>query len=252
MEQFNWLNPPNLPTEKTFDRFVKSIGGEKISDFLAASPTFQNADYLFRSANVVAELKTLQTDFGKTNIFRKKYIELLKKHLSENSLSMSDVMKSNYPENYVEEFLRLFRPALGRIIKKANDQIKSAKRELEIPLASGILILANDDFLSLEPRFVLGTMSEILTHSYSSVDAVIYLTLNHYIEVPDNDYANLVWFPHYTERAPDTLVDFIDNLGFSWKQFLECEIGEFDNYLVGDDLAVISNARAIPRKRNNR
>ena len=36
---------PALPAEETFDRFVKNLGGQKISDFLPGVPKFENADF---------------------------------------------------------------------------------------------------------------------------------------------------------------------------------------------------------------
>ena len=151
------------------------------------------------------------------------------------------------PKEYKNDLLRLFRPALSRILKKANTQIKETKRELNIPTTSGILLLINDDFLSLEPRFITSIICEILTHSYSSIDAFVYLTLNHYVDIPGNNYANLMWIPVYSERAPDSLTGFVNKLGSQWFQFLEAETGEFDNKILTDDLASIVQAKAIPR-----
>lgn len=164
-------------------------------------------------------------------------------------MTLDTIFRSaEHPEEYVKDFLRLFRPALSRIIKKANTQIKDTKKELDRPHVSGILLLANDDFLSLEPQFILNIVGELLTHSYSSIDAFVYFTLNHYVEIPGNDYANLIWVPTYSERAPNSLVDFVNKLGNQWSQFLEIETGKFDNKLVTDDSAIISRSRAIPRQ----
>lgn len=250
----DWLyEKPALPTEETFDRFVKSVEGKKISDLLSGNPSFQNADYLFPNENVIAELKTLQTDFGTTDSFRAKHIELVKKYLLESRMTFGAIFSNaEQPNEYIEDLLRLFRPALSRILKKANTQLKETKRELNRPSTPGILILINDDFLSLEPRFIMSIMCEILSHSYSSIDAFVYLTLNHYIDIPGNNYANLLWIPVYSERAPDSLTDFVNKLGSKWFQFLETETGKFDNRVVTDDAATILQAKAIPRSPDER
>ncbi len=99
-----------MPAEQTFDRFVKNFGGQKISDFLPGNPTFQNADYLFPKEKVVAELKTLQTDFGVKDSFRKKQIELAKTYLSQGKMPFSAIFNSHeQPKYYVKDLLRLFR-----------------------------------------------------------------------------------------------------------------------------------------------
>lgn len=245
----DWLyEKPALPTEETFDRFVKSFEGQKISDLLSGNPSFQNADYLFPNENVIAELKTLQTDFGTTDSFRAKHIELVKKYLSESRMTLSAIFHSaEQPKEYIGDLLRLFRPALSRILKKANKQLKDTKRELKLPNTPGILLLINDDFLSLEPRFITSIICEILSHSYSSIDAFVYLTLNHYVDIPGNNDANLLWIPVYSKRSPDSLRGFVNKLGSQWFQFLETETGEFDNRIVTDDPASILQAKAIPR-----
>ena len=249
MDLPDWLyEKPTLPAEETFDRFVKNFGGQKISDLLPGDPRFQNADYLFGNENVIAELKTLQTDFGATDSFRDKHIELVKKYLSENRMNLSSIFHSaGRPKEYVNDLLRLFRPALGRILKKANTQLKETKRELSLANTPGILLLINDDFLSLEPQFITTIICEHLTHSYSSIDAFVYLTLNHYVDIPGNNYANLLWIPVYSERSPHSLTDFVNRLGSQWFQFLEAETGEFDNKIVTDDPAIIAQAKAIRR-----
>ncbi|MBE9095756.1 hypothetical protein [Tychonema sp. LEGE 07203] len=245
----DWLQKPALPTETTFDRFVQNIGGQKISDILPGDPSFQNANYLFRNESVIAELKTLQTDFGTTDSFRDKHIKLLEKYISDGRMTFGAIFRSaERPEEYSKDLLRLFRPALCRILKKANQQIKETKKELNFANNHGIILLVNDDFISLEPRFITSIICEVLTHSYSSIDAFVYLTLNHYVDIPGNDYANLLWIPVYSERAPSSLVDFVNKLGSQWCDFLEVEVGEFDNKVVTDDPSAILQARAIPRK----
>jgi hypothetical protein len=37
-----------LPVEATWDEFVSSAGGQRISDIISKSPEFDNADYLFQ------------------------------------------------------------------------------------------------------------------------------------------------------------------------------------------------------------
>ncbi|MBD2655434.1 hypothetical protein H6G45_18525 [Synechocystis sp. FACHB-383] len=217
----DWLQKPALPTEKIFDRFVQNIEGQKISNIISEAPSFQNADYVFRNGNVIAELKTLQTDFGVTNSFKDKHIKLLQNYISDNRMPFSAIFhNTERPKEYSKDLLRLFRPPLCRILKKANKQIKETKKELSLENNSGIILLVNDGFISLEPRFIISIICEILSHSYSSIDAFVYLTLNHYVDIPGNHYANLLWIPAYSQRASNSLVDFVNKLGSQWFNFL--------------------------------
>jgi hypothetical protein len=74
-----------LPVEETWHRFVRSIGGTVIADTLSGSPTFNNADYLFADAQVVAELKEVQTEFLATRTSRAGFDALMKRLMTENS-----------------------------------------------------------------------------------------------------------------------------------------------------------------------
>jgi len=245
----DWLHEKSLPTEETFDEFVKQFGGHKISDSLSKSPSFNNADYLFHNENVIAELKNLQTDFGQNVKFKEQHCELVKKYLSENLISIDSLLgHDELPKEFKKEFIRLFRPPISRILKKANKQIKQTKQELKLSSADGILLLVNDDFVSLEPEFILGIMGEILSHSYQSIDAFVYLTLDHYVEIPNNDYANLLWIPLYSGRESNHLSDFINRLGNDWGKFLETKIGLFDNKVITDDPKAFLQAKAIPQR----
>ena len=73
----------------------------------------------------------------------------------------------------------------------------------------------------------------------------MYITLNHYVEVPESDYAHLLWAPVYSDRGIDVLHPFINELGSHWFKFLEREIGPFDVSLKTDDGSFLRGARAI-------
>lgn len=51
------------------------------------------------------------------------------------------------------------------------------------------------------------------------------MTLNRYVEIEGSNEPKLIWCPIYSNRVDDSFVDFIDNLGRSWFDFLEKKIG---------------------------
>ena len=143
----------------------------------------------------------------------------------------------------------MFRPALSRILKKATRQIRATKEHFKITARTGILIFVNDGFTGLEPHFVRALVSDLLTTSYSSIDCFLYITLNRYVEVAGSDIPRLLWMPSYSERAPDSLVLFVDDLGRKWFDFLESKIGPFsiprEEVPQGNNEAGILLSRAI-------
>lgn len=244
----SWLTRPPLDTEKTFDRFVWEFGGRRVSDLIGANPSFDNADYLFERVGVVAELKTLKTDFGKTQRFHDGILELSQKYLSSGRMTFGSIFRpSERPREFAFDVVRLFRPPLERILKKANSQLKETRARFGGGKATrGILLLVNDEFHSLEPEFIMGILAQKLAHSYSSIDAYVYITLNHYVKVPGSDYAHLLWAPVYSGRGTDVLQPFVNELGAQWFKFLGKEIGPFDVSLKTDDGSFLHGTRAIP------
>lgn len=243
-----WKPHDPLPVEPTFDAFVKSMGGRLISEMLSRSPAFENADYYFPEARVIAELKQLDGDPRETGRFKKKQIELAKKYIDEGKMSFrSAIGVDPLPPEFRRDTVRLYRPALSRIMKKANNQIKSTKTHLRLPDSTGIVILVNEGLTSLRPVEVLALLGNVLTTSYSSVDCLVYLTLNTYVELPGNPYANQLWVPMYSDRAPRILPDFINDLGRRWRRYLDKLLGPADWRLETPDDSFLPGITAIRR-----
>jgi len=177
-----WTPHTPIPVEAAFDLFVNAAGGQRVSSLLTGSPSFENADYAFPTVDVIGELKEIETDFAEDARFRSKHEELLHRSVSEGRISVPIILGADRASgDFVEDFVRLFRPALSRIVKKANSQIRSTKQHLGWSGATGVLFLVNDGFVSLEPHFVQALVSDILTSAYSSVSCFVYMTVNTYV-----------------------------------------------------------------------
>ncbi len=243
-----WKPHDPIPVESTFDAFVKFIGGQKISDMLSGSPLFENADYFFPQERVIAELKQLDVDLGRTDRFRDKQLGLAKDYFRAGKLTLRMALGAEpLPADFVRDTVRLYRPALSRVAKKANSQIKSTKCQLKLEDAAGILILVNEGLTSLKPAQVLAVLANVLTTSYASVDCLVYLTLNTYVDIPGNPYANQLWVPLYSDRAPETLPTFVNDLGRKWGNFLDGVLGPADWRLETPDGSFLPATRAVGR-----
>lgn len=225
-----WKPHEPLPVELTWDTFIKSIGGDKISEIVGSSPSFENADYWDENKKFILELKEIETEFSDSLDF-KRISPLLERLMKEDPEWRPFLFggNNNYPEWFHFEHIRLFRDPIARIIKKANRQIRSTKENLSLIDAQGILLFVNDGFTSLSPDIVRLVAGDILTQAYSSIDCFIYLTVNRYVEVVGSDIAHLVWIPSYSEKADDNLQNFVNDLGRKWFDYLEALIGPWDN-----------------------
>lgn len=218
-----------LDVEATWREFVGSSGGAVVEQIVPNPRTFENADFLFQEKGVVAELKEVATEFGSSAAFITGFDELMSKVVAENPNWKPVLFGGNepLPNWFHREFVRLFRPPVSRILKKANRQLRETKSHFGIEEPTGVLLFVNDGFTALGPEPVRALAASLLQYSYSSIDCLVYLTVNRYIAFPDSDVPRLVWAPVYSDRAPDWLVDFINSLGSSWFTFLESKIGPF-------------------------
>lgn len=246
--------PPGLPApqgvqsvdvEATFDEFVSSVGGEKVSGFVGASPPFENADYLFRDKGVIVELKECTTEFAESVAFLRDVDRLAVKYIALGLMDPDPKRRGPPPSQYVRDLMGLFKPPISRILKKANRQVRSTRQALKMPEAPGVLVFVNDAFTSVEPMWVRAIACDLLSTSYSAITCFLYVTVNSYVAIPTSDYLYLVWAPTYAPDAPDSLVAFIDGLGTRWNSFLEAKVGPWDTSLRTGDHDVLNRAEVI-------
>lgn len=244
-----WDVGPHDPihVESIWKKFVNSENGKVVSDIIPSTPNFNNADFIFPDAKVVCELKEIQTEFLDTDNAYEGLDKLHKRLFTENPKWKPKLLggTEDYPPWFIEEFFRLARPSIARIIKKANVQIRETKNHFSITEPTGVLIFVNDGFTGLPVDIVAALCGDILTQSYSSIDCFLYLTVNRYVEIVGSNEPKLLWAPSYSLRARDSLVDFIDNLGRDWFDFIEKELGTFTSRTETGDRTILNNANAL-------
>ncbi|NMU91391.1 hypothetical protein HGQ98_16855 [Achromobacter ruhlandii] len=231
-----WDTGPHdpVPVEKTWRGFVAHVGGSVIEDLVPQPRNFQNADFAFFEAGVIAELKEIETEFSNSPAFVKGFNELMQRVVAEDPDWRPALFGGKgEPPWFARDYVRLFRPPLTRILKKANTQIKETKEYFKIKSNGGVAIVVNDGFASLGPDRVRALIGNILSTSYSSIDCCIYMTVNRYVELPGSNVPRLVWAPMYSDRASDGLVAFVNTLGERWSDYIQTIIGPFS---IGKDV----------------
>lgn len=237
-----------LPVEQTWKKFINSTNGQVVSDILNSAPSFNNADFVFLDAKVICELKEIQTEFLETDSAFKGLESLHERLFLENPEWKPIILGGieAYPRWFLEGVIRLARPPIARIIKKANVQIRETKKYFSVTEPNGVLIFVNDGFAALSPDIVNLVCQDILTQSYSSIDCFLYLSVNRYVEIKGSDEPKLIWVTSYSPRAKDLLVDFIDDLGRKWFAFLEKEVGiPFTSRTETDNRDILRNSESI-------
>ena len=219
MSDIDYSRMRSIADEPHWNAFVQTTGGELIAPLIKRQGV-RNADYLFRDAKVIAELKVLETEFAHSKEMLARVDALFAKHLGADPDDPAAPLR--------RELIGELKKPLQRIVNSANRQIKETKIELGLPDYRGVLICVNDNFRGLRPGIVSGLIGHILAGtSYKSTTAVIYQT-NHYVELVELPYAALLWAPMYSDEAGPDLVDFINDLGRKWRAYSEGIEGPYD------------------------
>lgn len=250
-----WQNAPpdSVEVEPLMQKFVRFLGGLVVHDVIPEPRNFQNADFAFPDQGVIAELKEIETEFSTAPAFREGLKILFHNLLQEQPEWRPAPVEGDgkVPLWFNTELVRLCRPPLSRILKKANRQLRETKVHFGVTSETGILFLVNDGFTSISPEFVQAQVSQLLLHSYSSISCCVYMTVNRYVEFPGDPEPKLLWTAAYRDSAPDSLVAFVDDLGRKWFDFLEVTLGPFTSRSempFSDDVLRGTNAIRLPEQ----
>lgn len=244
------IRPEPLPVEETFNEYVKQFGGQLISELLQTDPQRpQNADYYFPSHGAIAELKCFEKDLfnNREDVERIGHI-IQKNHES----GLVDGYKGfrwllgqePLPSEYRRDMLSLARRYYENAIRKADKQIESTKKLLDLPNARGLVLLANDGNYFSHPAEAASLIAQVMQNHFmeSHIDGFVYFTVNTVVKVSDNNGELMYWVPSYRETG-DGLADFVNHLGAGWGDFFAEKIGQEAPRFQTEDIRVTSLMR---------
>lgn len=213
-----------LDVERTFTAFVRDHGGEVVEDLVGPSPPFPNADYLFRSARVVAELKRLAEDKSQDGALRAKinarFHRWMQQRLIGPIYGTVQIQSHTLPIQCQRELMAICVKPLKYLIETANRQIKSTIGNLNVEGGKGLLIIVNDGNYLLEPDATMYLIGKALGKRYGSIHSVIYFTLNVYVESDKNSGPLLLWIHAARDSVPSVDCHFVDDLFAAWRAYL--------------------------------
>ena len=203
-----------------FDTLVRNLGGTLVRDILGDSPKISNADYLFPSAKVVAELKCLQDDKLEDPVLMEEMENLWGK-LREQGVVKGDIpnviLGNSIPPKCYRELYSLCAKPLKGIIKKANRQVRETRKGLGLHDHHGLLLLANDGNFAMPPKTLLTIVGKILQHASGEIEDFVIFAGNMLVGIPGVDRPCYFWLPGWTSRGPQVSPQFVRQLGVAWK-----------------------------------
>ena len=242
--------PPYVPVEATFDEFVTLFGGEKVSTLLAQRPDLKgslpfNADYFFANDKVVAEMKCLEEDTYSAKEFNELFNTLIQDWQNRGMIQWEVfggpvlLQSRQLPFECQLELEKLINRRLRKIVTKANKQIRQTKETLNGPDAKGLLLLVSDGNYFLRPEHVLGFVGRILKDEFSSINSIVYFTVNAAVDVPTIDRDGLLWIQSFREEFEPVALEFLARLRAGWFQHLAIKLGlDIPEYSINDDSLV--------------
>ena len=242
----------NVNVESAFADFVRAYGGDVVEDLVSAAPDFPNADYLFRSRGVVAELKRLVEDKSEDDNIQRKIQEKFDRWMNEGIVGpvygRMRIESKTLPEHCQRELIDIYRAPIQRRIVKANKQIKATLSRLGITEGQGLLIVVNDGNYALEADAVLYLVNRILGKNFRHINSVIYCTVNMFSSSPLTPKPTLFWANASRKCVPHIEEEFLMDLFRGWSAYLANLRGEpIEEIVTGDPSLVekICYTRAI-------
>jgi hypothetical protein len=122
--------------------------------------------------------------------------------------------------------MRLVETPIRTHLVSANRQIKQTKSALGIPNAKGIVFLVNDGNYSFETNVALHLVGRVLGSKFTSINSLVYFTVNVVSHTPDAPGPILVWVHGARqERLPAVDYHFVDDLHAAWRRYLGKAVG---------------------------
>jgi hypothetical protein len=241
------------PIEGAFSRVVASAGGTRVEDILPSGTNLpSNADFVFVADQVIAELKILKRSALDMKEFSEQLSPLYREWIRDGKVppawGTNRINLRDLPSDCANEALSILRRPIYRRVRKANEQIKSTKRLLNMPDATGLLILIQDGDSFFSPEMVLHLLYRTLntTNFLSHVDDIIYANGKLAAMIP-TDRLRYQFFLHSRRNESRGLPkNLINNLSAAWRSELPDLIGssiDFDHH--GGDLQLVESFRYV-------
>lgn len=215
-----------IDVEKELENAIHEIGGRRVSSILGLSPGFENADFIFANAGVVAELKCLDEDkIGDERIIDKAS-EIYRDELAAGKTSVLAygtvrMTTEGFSREYWGKITSLYRVPIERTVRKAARQIQETKKAMARPGDQGLLILANNNHTALSPWHAKYILEAILQQPlFEHINSAIFFTANQRVSVPGSDQDFDCWIEIKRNGVVPLAQEFLDDLRSAWYRHL--------------------------------
>ncbi|WP_299263451.1 hypothetical protein [uncultured Psychrosphaera sp.] len=231
---------------------VELLGGERVSKTFGESPSFQDADFIFKDYGIISELKSLEEDKINDDLNIEKVSKLYLKELEANkapviAFGTVNMSTKGFSEGFTRSVIDIYKKPIQGAIKKANRQIRETKQAFEQPKFQGLLIVANNNHSALDPWHANFILEELLSKpDYSSVNSAVYLTAGQASIHPETGEEYSVWIVKHRNGLSQVSDDFLEGLRQAWFTHFTKIKGEESHFELSankDMLAILENKK---------
>jgi hypothetical protein len=248
-----------LDPESLMNKAVCAAGGRCVRDSVGSNPTFNNADYVFPSDNVVGELKSLEKDFLNDPTVHEKMHVLYDRWVDESKdvpiIYGEGLLRTDQiPVECARELIGIFKDRLeGSFLWKANRQIRETKENLNYPDALGLLLLSNEGNLAFDPEMVAYVLFHSLGSKFSSIEHVILFSANLQVVASATTLGGPPFMSILLPNRRQPTDAFLHKLGSGWYEVLGAATGRtFPSFEISKpvpaDIAQLRFGRRILRQ----
>lgn len=250
------MNYPRVNVEEAFDELVRELRTADIRtavvlrDILSKDVSYPNADYLFYTDEVVAELKCMMDDNSESSGNQTKLNNLVTEYFNAGKITTKDITEESwktFPKDFQVKVSEIFSHSIHARVKKANIQIRETKKQLKLDSYSGLLIIANDGYASMPPAaFIDTTIRTIEKDKRDYIDMFIYLTVNLFATIEGSPFPTVFWMPMSMKEPSRISENFINQIRMAWQAKVNKKMGIthcFDHQINDDDMGRFWGAR---------
>jgi hypothetical protein len=213
--------------EALFSEYVEYYGGKIVSKLDINKTDRQNADYLFNTPDVIAELKTFKKDVFSETEDIPRLEDLFTKWIENKTITGDELRDYTFrgkplPNACLQDLINMASKTIERAIYKANRQIEETKKTFGRANSNGIVFLINDGNYFFSNQGFLAVIANLIGRKFedASFDVIVYITVNQVTRREDSQLDYTVWIPIYTKAdengktiVSDELHHFVNDFG---------------------------------------
>ncbi len=220
---------PNVEVEMWLTELIREYPMARVlADVLPKSPNFHNADFLFDSEKIVAELKILTDDNTDSANNIAKRTELINQFYSDGIIPSTIIDESNWyslPLSVQTRISDISTRSIAKAAQKANRQIRETREELGLNNYSGMLIIVNNGMRSISPAAIQLKLARLMEWHFSEIHHVIFFTSNLFIRLKEVERPVLVWLSMDCQKGRKIDERFAVNLHKLWMSMVSRKTG---------------------------